>query len=57
MILFLDSEGPDQTVRMHILIWAFGCPHMPEDMFSHGAIHLLYSPKMLGPISYLPYLF
>ena len=23
MILLVDSEGPDQTARMHSLIWAF----------------------------------
>ena len=33
MILFTDSEGPDQTVRMH--------PHMPEDIFSHDAAYLV----------------
>ena len=32
MILFVDSKGPDQTVRMRRLIWAFAvsiCPKKP----------------------------
>ena len=41
MILFADSEGPDQPARMRRLIWAFAvCPHMHKDTFSIGAIHL-----------------
>ena len=37
MILIANSEGPDQTVQMRRLIWAFAVGYMPEDMFSHGA--------------------
>ena len=37
IILFVDSESPDQTARTRMLIWALRCPHMLEDTFSHGA--------------------
>ena len=40
MILLVDSEGSDQTVQMHRLIWAFTA-HMPEDMFSHGIANII----------------
>ena len=39
MILFVDSEGPDQTVEMSRLIWVFTVP-IREDIFSHGAAHI-----------------
>ena len=38
---FADSEYPDQTVRMRRLIWAFRFPHMLEDTFLHGAVHVI----------------
>ena len=34
--------SPDQTEQVDLGI---RCPHMPEDMFSHGAAHLGY-PKL-----------
>ena len=37
MILLAGSEGPDQTGQADLGIH---CPHMPEDMFSHGAVHI-----------------
>ena len=33
MILLADSEGPDQTVRMHRLIWAFAVYICPKTHF------------------------
>ena len=30
MILFADSEGPDQTAQTDL---GLRCPHMPKDMF------------------------
>ena len=33
MILFSDSEGPDQTVRVHLADLSLRCPHMPGDPF------------------------
>ena len=36
LILLADSEGPDQTARMHRLIWAFAVHSCPKT-FSHGA--------------------
>ena len=40
MILFADSEGPDQTARMRRLIWAFAIRicrrHVP-----HGAVQII----------------
>ena len=63
MILLIDSEGPDQTVQADL---GLCCPHMPEDMFSHGMaqydlsvlnIHLYHSlgivsRRQIGDISY-----
>ena len=40
MILFADSEGPDQTARMRRLIWAFDVHICPKTCFSHGSWHL-----------------
>ena len=34
----MDSEGPVQTARM-CRVLGLHCPHMPEDTFSHGAVH------------------
>ena len=39
MILFVDSEGPDQTVEMSRLIWVFTVG-ICKDIFSHGAAHI-----------------
>ena len=33
MILLVDSEGPDQTVGMRRLIWAFSVPICSKDTF------------------------
>ena len=38
MILLADSEGPDETARMGMLI-----SHMPEDTFLHGADQIITS--------------
>ena len=38
MILFADSEGPDQTDAQSDQ--GIRCIHMPEDTFSHGPAHL-----------------
>ena len=35
MILFKDSEGPDQTAQIH-------CLQMPWDTFSHDAVHIIF---------------
>ena len=40
MILFADSEVPDQIVQMCRLIWAFAVS-ICLDMFLHGAAHML----------------
>ena len=37
VILLMNSEGPDQTVQADL---GLCCPHMLEDMFSHGMAHL-----------------
>ena len=39
MILLADREGPDQMRAMRRLT-GLGCPHMPEDTFSHGAAQI-----------------
>ena len=39
MILLADSEGPDQTAEMQTDL-GLRCPHMLEDTFSHGAVHV-----------------
>ena len=49
MILLADSEGPDKTAGMRMVIWV-----LPDDTFLHGAaqeyrIYLTFS--MLGNIS------
>ena len=33
MILLADNEGPDQTARMHRLIWAFAVRISPKTRF------------------------
>ena len=38
MILLVDSEGPDQTARMRMLIWAFAVRIW--SMFSHGLVYI-----------------
>ena len=50
MVLFADSEGPDQNARIEgpdqnarmrrLADLGLRCPHMPEDTISHGAAHL-----------------
>ena len=42
IILFRDSEGPDQTALMRRLIWAFAV-HMTEDTFFQGAAHITFN--------------
>ena len=44
--MIADSEGTDQTARMPSLIWAFRCPHMPQDTFSHDMANIMYYEKM-----------
>ena len=44
MIMLADSEGPDQTARMHSLIWAFAVRICPR-AFSHGAAHIILTSK------------
>ena len=44
MILFADSEGPDQTANAQA-DQGIRCPHMPEETCLHGATQiLLYLP-------------
>ena len=43
MILFADSEGPDQTAQMHSLIWAFAVRIYPKT-YSHGAAQIRVDP-------------
>ena len=45
MILIAYSEGPDQTVRMHRLIWVF---HMPEDVFEWRGRYMYSRASMAG---------
>ena len=40
MILFADSEGPDQTARPRSLICAFAVRTWTEGTFSLGGIHI-----------------
>ena len=39
MILLADSEAPDRTARMCMLVWAFSLRIKPKDTISHGAAH------------------
>ena len=41
MILFVDSEGPDQTAHPRSLILAFAVRIWPESTFPHAGDHLL----------------
>ena len=41
MALFADSTGPDQTVRMRRVIWAFAVRIFPKPHFLHGAANLM----------------
>ena len=42
MILAVNSEGPNQTAWMDVQADPGPlCPHMPEDMFSHGEVHVI----------------
>ena len=38
MILFANSEGPDQTAHPRSLIWAFAVCTWPEGLFSPGGL-------------------
>ena len=35
MILTADNESPDETARMHRLLWAYACLCMSDVKFSH----------------------
>ena len=47
MILFTDSEGPDQTARMRKLIWAFAARICPKTRFR------LARPTCYGSYNYI----
>ena len=40
LILYVDSEGPDQNVYMCSLIWAFAVRICPAGTFSHGTAQI-----------------
>ena len=40
MIMFADSEGPDQTAHPRSDL-GLRCPHMPEETFSHGVAYIM----------------
>ena len=40
MILVADSKGPDQTVRMRRLIWAFAVRICPKTRLWYGAAYI-----------------
>ena len=40
MILFADTEGPDQTVDAQAY-QGIHCLHMPKDTFSYGATQII----------------
>ena len=47
MILFADSEGPDQTAWMRKCAnvqtdLGLHCLHISEDTFSHGGAHIIF---------------
>ena len=45
MILFVDSEDPNQTGQMHRLIWAFPVRESPKTCFSHGVAHIIWAKQ------------
>ena len=47
MFLLADGEGPDQTVRMHSLIWAFAFRICPKTRFRMVRPRLIMVPAFL----------
>ena len=41
MILFVDSEDPDQTAHLCSLIWDFAGDTWPKETFSLGRAHII----------------
>ena len=43
MVLQVVTEGTDQTAQSVPADLGLHCPHMPEDMFTHGPAQILSS--------------
>ena len=48
MILSAESEGPDQTVQMRSLSWAFAVHTRREGIFLFGEAHIIIENSVSG---------
>ena len=54
MILWADSEGPDQTADAQADL-SLCCLHMPKDVFLHDTVHLVLKEQLELGLHCLPF--